>query len=197
MRLERLSVNQFKIFLTFDDLIERGLTKEDLWHDLPRVHKLFHDMMFEASDELGFKLEGFLLVQVQIMQAQGMLIIVTQNEYQSDDDYDDEFVEMKVTLDESRELIFSFDNFENIIQVCSHLSDIGMNGGTVYHMNDNYYMLIDDQIVEGKNREHIIAIMSEFSSASIITSYRLNEYGKIIFDNNAVEQVLKFFSSDY
>ncbi|MDC3415402.1 genetic competence negative regulator [Aquibacillus salsiterrae] len=195
MRLERLSINQFRIFLTFDDLIERGLTKEDLWHDLPRVHQLFHDMMYEASDELGFELEGSLLVQVQIMQAQGMLIIVTQNNYTDDEDYDDEYVEMKVTLDESRELIFAFDNFENIIQVCSHLHDIGVNGGAIYHMENCYYMQLNDQLVEGRNREHIIAILSEFSSASIITSYRLKEYGKRIMENNAIEQVVNYFKA--
>ncbi|MED2244001.1 adaptor protein MecA, partial [Bacillus thuringiensis] len=35
MRLERLNYNKIKIFLTFDDLSERGLTKEDLWRNAP------------------------------------------------------------------------------------------------------------------------------------------------------------------
>ncbi|WP_186577829.1 genetic competence negative regulator [Aquibacillus kalidii] len=190
MRLERLSTNQFKIFLTFDDLIERGLTKEDLWHDLPRVHALFHDMMYEASDELGFELEGVLLVQVHLLQAQGMSVIVTQNHEVVEDD---EYVEMKVTLDESKELIYSFYDFENIIQVCSHLEQIGIRGGSIYHMDNTYYMRFNETEVLGQNREHIIAIMSEFSSASIITSYRLEEYGKRIMENNAVEQVKNYF----
>ncbi|SDJ66971.1 genetic competence negative regulator [Sediminibacillus albus] len=194
MRLERLSTNQFKIFLTFDDLIERGLTKEDLWHDLPRVHQLFHDMMYEASDELGIELEGMLLVQVHLMQAQGMLVIVTQNNHWVDDEDDEEeYVEMKVTLDESRELIFAFTDFENIIQVCSHLTDIGINGGTVFYMDGFYYMQVSDQEVDGQNREHVIAIMSEFSSPSIVTSFKLKEYGKLIFDKNAAAQINKYF----
>ncbi|MCT2537410.1 genetic competence negative regulator [Aquibacillus koreensis] len=191
MRLERLSLNQFKIFLTFDDLIERGLTKDDLWHDLPRVHALFHDMMYEASDELGIELEGMLLVQVHLLQAQGMFVIVTQsgNHHLEYDDY----VEMKVTLDESRELIFYFQDFEHIIQVCSHLNEIGMNGGTVYHMDGRYYMRLHDYDVQGYNREHIIAILSEFSNPSIVTSYRLDEYGKKIFNNEAIEEVNRLF----
>ncbi|SDL65640.1 genetic competence negative regulator [Sediminibacillus halophilus] len=194
MRLERLSTNQFKIFLTFDDLIERGLTKEDLWHDLPRVHQLFHDMMYEASDELGIELEGMLLVQVHLMQAQGMLVIVTQNNHWIDDEEDEEdYVEMKVTLDESRELIFAFTDFENIIQVCAHFADLGINGGTVYHMDGFYYMQFDDEEVDGQNREHVIAIMSEFSSPSIVTSHKLKEYGKQIFSQNATGQVNKYF----
>lgn len=192
MRLERLSNNQFKIFLTFDDLIEKGLTKEDLWHDLPRVHQLFHDMMYEASDELGFELEGMLLVQVHLLQAQGMLIIVTQNQQRVELE-DEEYIEMKVTLDESSELIFCFSDFENIIQVCSYLQQLEIVGGTVYHFNNSYYMRFSDQEVAEHNREHIIAIMSEFSSPSIVTSHRLKEYGKIIFDGDTVEQVQRYF----
>ena len=57
MRLERLNYNKIKIFLTFDDLSERGLTKEDLWRNAPKVQQLFRDMMQEANKELGFEAE--------------------------------------------------------------------------------------------------------------------------------------------
>src|SRR5690625_675931 len=104
MRIERISENQFTIFLTFEDLVERGFTKNDLWHDALSVQNLFSDMMYEASSELGFELEGMLLVQVHLMQAQGMHIVVTQkfDEIDIDMDIDEDFIEMKVTLDESK-----------------------------------------------------------------------------------------------
>lgn len=119
MRIERLADNQFRIFLTFDDLIERGFTRDDLWHDASSVRNLFSDMMYEASTELGFELEGMLLVQVHLMQAQGMHVIVTQDF--EEQNWDEDFIEMKVTLDESEELLFSFEDFENVIQVSSYL----------------------------------------------------------------------------
>ncbi len=194
MRLERLSFNQFKIFLTFDDLVERGLTKEQLWRDLPRMQALFHDVMYEASDELDFELEGVLLVQVHVLQAQGMLIIVTQNEAVAEYD-DDEYIEMKVTLDESNELIFLFDSFESIIQLSKSLHPAGVSGGSVIYYNNHYYMRFTEKDVENVNREDIIAILSEFASPSIVTSYRLFEYGKIIMEENAVNQVTSFFEN--
>lgn len=64
MRLERLNYNKIKIFLTFDDLVERGLTKEDLWKDTFKVHELFRDMIEEASEELGFEINGSVAVEV-------------------------------------------------------------------------------------------------------------------------------------
>ncbi|WHX27382.1 genetic competence negative regulator [Virgibacillus halodenitrificans] len=190
MRIERMSDDQFTIFLTFDDLIERGFTKEDLWHDASSVRTLFSDMMYEASSELGFELEGMLLVQVQLMQAQGMHVIVTQKEEM---EYDEDFIEMKVTLDESNELIFSFNDFENIIQVCSYLSPLGVNGGEIYYMSDSYYVLLNEEDLNGQHKEDIIAIMSEYAFPSIITSIRLKEYGKIIFSSQAVQQVVQYF----
>ncbi|GAA0439608.1 MAG: genetic competence negative regulator [Bacillota bacterium] len=187
MRIERVSDNQFTIFLTFDDLIERGFTKEDLWYDASGVRNLFSDMMYEASSELGFELEGMLLVQVHLMQAQGMHVIVTQNIETLH--WDDDFIEMKVTLDESKELLFSFLDFEDVIHVSNNLSALSIEGGQVYHMDSTYYMLLQDDDLENHNREDIIAVMSEYAYPSIITSHRLKEYGKIIFPSHAVEQI--------
>jgi len=194
MRIERISENQFTIFLTFEDLVERGFTKNDLWHDALSVQNLFSDMMYEASSELGFELEGMLLVQVHLMQAQGMHIVVTQNSESIDiEQMDEDFIEMKVTLDESEELIFCFESFENIIQLASYLSTAQVMGGQVYHMDHQYYMLIDESELNNKSKEDIIAIMSEFAQPSIITSYRLKEYGKCIYEKDAIKQIKDVF----
>src|SRR5690625_2099055 len=91
-------------------------------------------MMYEASSELDFELDGMLLVQVHLMQAQGMHVIVTQK-YENIN-WDEDFIKMKVTLDESKELIFSFETFEDIIQVSSYLSAISIASGQVYFMKD-------------------------------------------------------------
>jgi adapter protein MecA 1/2 len=192
VRIERVSSSQFTIFLTFDDLIERGFNKEDLFYDANGIQNLFTDVMYEASSELGFELEGKLYVQVHLMQAQGMHVIVTQN--CDNIDWDEDFIEMKVTLDESKELIFSFDDFENIIQVSSYLSTLSVNGGQVFYMGDRYYMLLNRDELGGNNKEDVIALMSEFSNPSIVTSYRLKEYGKIIIKSSAIETIVRAFN---
>lgn len=191
MRIERLSDDQFTIFLTFDDLVERGFTKDDLWHDASSVRSLFSDMMYEASSELGFELEGMLLVQVHLMQAQGMHVIVTQD---YDNTWDDDFIEMKVTLDESDELLFSFHEFEDVIQVSIHLFDLGIENGEVYFMEDRYYMLINEEDLLEMNKEDVISVMSEYANPSIVTSYRLKEYGKVIFASKAIKQINHIFN---
>jgi len=192
MRIERLSNDQFTIFLTFDDLIERGFTKDDLWRDASSVRDLFSDMMYEASDELGFELEGMLIVHVMLMQAQGMHVIVTKD-YESED-IDDDFIEMKVTLDESSTLLFSFTDFEHVINVAHHLDDLNIEGGILYHMDDRYYMLLTEDTLNHLDKEDIIAVMSEYANPSIITTHRLKEYGKVIFQSDAIKQINQYFS---
>ncbi|GLO66466.1 MULTISPECIES: genetic competence negative regulator [Oceanobacillus] len=191
MRIERVSTDQFKIFLTFDDLIERGFTREDLWHDASNVRSLFSDMMYEASSELGIELEGMLLVQVHLMQAQGMHIFVTQ-QYE-DNNEDEDYIEMKVTLDESKELIFSFIDFEDIISVISYLDPMGLENIRLYHMDDRYYMILDHIELSLVDKEDIIGVMSEYANPSIVTSHRIEEYGKLIMKENTVQQIKRFF----
>lgn len=78
MRIERLSQDKIRIFLTFDDLSERGIQKEDMWQEVPKVHDLFTEMMDQAYSELGFDATGPLAVEVFALPAQGMVVIVTR-----------------------------------------------------------------------------------------------------------------------
>ncbi|MDY0405681.1 adaptor protein MecA [Virgibacillus sp. 179-BFC.A HS] len=120
-----------------------------------------------------------------------MHIIVTQK--MEDADWEDDFIEMKVTLDESNELMFSFVDFEDVIQVAHCLAALNIDGGSVYHMNDRYYMLLEKDELHGQKIEDVIAVMSEFSTPSILTSHRLNEYGKSIMNRHAVRQLTTIF----
>ncbi|MHA6251076.1 genetic competence negative regulator [Oceanobacillus sp. CAU 1775] len=191
MRVERLSGDQFTVFLTFDDLVERGFTNDDLWDDFSSVQELFSEVMYDASDELEIELDGSLHVQVYLMQAQGMHVTVTQINDTTNED--DDYIEMKVTLDESDELMFSFASFEDVIQVSSYLAPFGITGGTVYFYNGQYYYLLEETEFDQSQKEMIIALLSEYAYSSIITSHRLEEYGKVIYKDNAIGQIIKHF----
>lgn len=193
VRIERLSQSEFTIFLTFEDLIERGFTKDDLWHDASNVRTLFSDMVHEASTELGIELEGYFLVQVYLMQAQGMHVVVSKKIENTS--WNEDFIEMKVTLDESKEVIFSFTEFEHLIQLAPYLYAKDIEDAKVYYMNERYYMMIVDPTVLAGQTENIIAIMSEFASPSIVTSHRLKEYGKVIYENNAIRLIHEVFNN--
>nr|WP_304219957.1 genetic competence negative regulator [Fredinandcohnia onubensis] len=193
MRLERLNYNKIKIFLTFDDLVDRGLTKDDLLSDSLKVHQLFRDMIEEASIELGFEADGPIAVEVYSLQAQGMVIIVTNSvgDLEDEDFMDEDYIEMQVTLDESKDIFYEFHSFEDVIQLSTRLKSISIDSGRLYSYKDYFYLLIEDNL--DINTENIIAILAEFGNPATITKYRIHEYGKILFKEKAMEEIYNFF----
>ncbi|MEC1022173.1 genetic competence negative regulator [Bacillus paralicheniformis] len=193
MRLERLNYNKIKIFLTLDDLTDRGLTKEDLWKDSFKVQQLFKDMMNEANTELGFEANGPIAVEVYSLQAQGMVIIVTKNQETDEDDneYDEDYIEMQVKLGESVDIIYEFQTFEHLIELSKNLDRIGIQGGTVYHYEDRYFLSLDD--FDSHEADGVISILAEYGNPTTLTIYRLQEYGKKIMEKNAVQTIQTYF----
>ncbi|CAG9611739.1 Adapter protein MecA 2 [Bacillus rhizoplanae] len=194
MRLERLNYNKIKIFLTFDDLSERGLTKEDLWKNAPKVQQLFRDMMQEANKELGFEADGPIAVEVFSLQAQGMVVIVTKENQESDteEEFQDEFIEMQVTLDESEHILYEFASLEDVIALAGRLYSLGVTGGKLYAWQNRFYLWLEEDSTM-LLKEDMIAILAEFGSSSTITIYRMMEYGKELMANEAIEQIYKYF----
>ncbi len=190
MRLERLNYNKIKIFLTQDDLSDRGLTKEDLWKDSLKVHQLFREMMDEASEELGFEANGPIAVEVYSLQAQGMVIIVTKHQEDEEDEYSD-FLEMDVKLDESEDILFEFHDLDDCINVAKVLYRLGIRTGTLYSYGSAYYLLFDQW--QKIPIEQLVAILAEFGHSTPLTVYRIEEYGKKLMEENAIEQLNIYF----
>ncbi|WP_028400464.1 genetic competence negative regulator [Ectobacillus panaciterrae] len=195
MRLERLNYNKIKIFLTFDDLLERGLTKEDLWQNAPKVQQLFRDMMYEANKELGFEADGPIAVEVFSLQAQGMIVIVTKelHDAETDEDFSDEFIEMQVTLDESDDILYEFASFEDVISLAKRLYPLGVTGGKLYSFENRFYLLLEEEAAV--SNELLIAMLAEFGNSATITIYRLMEYGKELMKERAIEQLYQYFAA--
>ncbi|MFD2617664.1 genetic competence negative regulator [Terrilactibacillus laevilacticus] len=195
MRLERLNSDKIKIFLTFDDLNERGISKEDMWHDLPRVEQLFRDMIMEADDELGFQADGPIEVEVFSLPAQGMVVIVSKSFHSDTDTFDDEddnYIEMQVTLDESYDILYQFTDFEDVISLARMLHHMGEESGILYLFENKYYICFDEDQVS-VDVPLLVSVLAEFGNTSTITIHRLMEYGKPIIEENAIKQLHHFF----
>lgn len=192
MRLERLTANKIKIFLTSDDLFDRGLSKEDIWKDSIKWNQLFHDMLEEASEEFDVDIQGSVAVEVFSLQAQGMILIITVDEVIEDEEilYDG-FIEMQVRVEGFEDLLYEFEEFEDVIGLSKCLSTVGIYGGSLYAMHNRYYLLMDN--LEADNNIKAACVLSEFGNASILSPHILAEYGKRIIDKKAVETILQFF----
>lgn len=195
MKLERLTMNKFKVFIPSDDLLERGLSKEDIWKNIPEVQSLFRDVMQEASKELGFVAEGRLAVQILSLQAQGVIIFVTQDSPQKemDEEMVNDFVEMRVTLDECLDVLFEFDRFEDLIDAAVPLYGMNVEVGTVILHEGKYYLYIDPTDTLELDYELLIAVLSEYGYPAVRTKQRIEVYGKVLMKENAILQLVHYF----
>ncbi|GAA4709283.1 genetic competence negative regulator [Brevibacillus fulvus] len=197
MRVERLGQDKIRIFLTFDDLSERGIEKEDMWRDIPKVHELFNDMMEQAYHELGFEVSGPVAVEVFALPAQGMVVIVTRGKTGSkvdkEEEYDEEVYELEVTLEESDQIIYSFRDFEHMIEAAHRINSILTNGGAAYFYQGKYYLVLEEVDLEQDRYQKMIAILSEYGEATPTTVHMLEEYGKVIVAEDAVKELCNRF----
>ena len=190
MRIERITYNKIKIFLTSDDLSERGLTKEDIWKDSLKWHQLFHEMLEEASEELGVNFQGSVAVEIFSIHAQGMIMIVTKEDL--DEEFlNDGFIDMQVTAQTNEEILFEFSDIEEVIQLSKRLSSMNFLCGTLYFMNEMYFFYVKDS--QAFVTDGLIANMSEYGHASLESIHRLDEYGTLIIKDRAVETLVKYF----
>jgi len=204
MKIERLSPDKIRIFLTFDDLVERGIQKDDIWREIPKVHELFSEMMDQAYSELGFDATGPLAVEVFALPVQGMVIIVTRGkmshqQFRGDSDlesYDgeEEVYEMEVTLEQSDLISYVFKDFEDLLRATKVISQfVPNNGGTLFSYKDKYYLQLEPHEMEDRDYNTLISVLSEFGDATSVTTSVLEEYGKIIIAEDAVNVLRSHF----
>ncbi|MCM3243626.1 MULTISPECIES: genetic competence negative regulator [Cytobacillus] len=192
MRLERLNYNKIKIFLTLDDLNDRGLTKEDVWKDSLKWHQLFHEMLEEASEEFGVDIQGSVAVEIFSMQSQGMVMIVTMEEQMDDEELlEDGFIEMQVTVEGSEDILFEFQDFEDVIQMAAELNRVQIEEGSLYSYKEKYYYHVTD--IAAENVHRVIAILAEYGDSAFTSIHVIQEYGKVLIESQAVKELVKYF----
>jgi len=194
MRLERLNYNRIKIHLTFDDLYERGLTKEDIWKDSIKWQYFFHEMLEEANDLFDIEIQGSVAVEIFSLKAQGMVMILTLSdslEEEEEELLNEGFLEMQVTVEETIDILFEFMELEDVIQVCKQLKNLNLNGGALLSKDGRYYLMFKE--MTAKEEERAVAVLGEYGEPSLISIYILEEYGKKICADHAIETITKHF----
>lgn len=204
MKIERLSQDKIRIFLTFDDLLERGIQKDDMWREPPKLHELFLEMMEQAYTELGFDASGPLAVEVLAMPAQGMVIIITRGKVndsgegaaEDEEELEDDIYDMEVTMEQSDVMMYAFRDFEDVISAAGQLQSSGLTeAGRLYAYKGKYILAIEPSHVEQARYNAVIALLAEYGEATSVTFAVLEEYGKIIMSENAVREICNHFQS--
>ncbi|RXI98238.1 adaptor protein MecA [Anaerobacillus alkaliphilus] len=220
MEIERLNESTIKFYITYKDIETRGFDREEIWYNRERGEELFFEMINEANDKENFELEGPLWIQVQALD-KGLEIIVTRGQITDgnvrleipvsneqvnipvDDNIvdmlDDNFVKNKYRdqdddQQELLDLVIGFDDFEDIISLSHHFEVRGFKNA-LYHFQNRYYLFVmfTDEFPE-EEQDDILSQILEFGYESEITIHRIQEYGKEIIGDEALQALRGMFS---
>lgn len=212
MDIERVNEYTLKLYISYDDIEERGYSREEIWYNRGKGEQLFWDMIEEIGEEADFELEGAIWIHVNAAET-GIEVVVTRTSDREDspmmnenDQSFDRFVEealnnsmgaiaefkdtMADAVVKQQYAIFRLQQFDDIIAIAKRLQAVPMTT-TLYKFEGTYYVMIEQ--VE-QNIMDIVSIVNEYAQLSQLTKHRLEEYGERIMDGNCVETVLQYFA---
>ncbi|MGP4070757.1 adaptor protein MecA [Halobacillus sp. B29] len=113
-----------------------------------------------------------------------------QNDQDEEQDTEDEDHK-----DEPLTFTLKFNEFEDVIQLSHYMSVENSMDQRLFHFEDNYYLYIQfiDENMSDEEQENMLSQVMEFGHESPVTIYRLEEYGKTIFDEQALTRVKEYF----
>ncbi|MBC1483141.1 adaptor protein MecA [Listeria sp. FSL L7-1485] len=217
MEIERINEDTIKFYISYLDLEKRGFNQEDVWYDREKSEELFWDMMDELKYEEEFSPEGPLWIQVQALK-HGLEVFVTKATIggKGEGGFDvtlnspDELAEEKIEKlleenfnpvkkemlgeDDTLEFILEFRDFEDVISL-SRATGLENLVTKLYSYQEKYYLNVEfpENKYDESNIDNAVSILLEYGLESNLTGYMLAEYGKIIFDVPALQQVRQYF----
>lgn len=90
MKIERINQNQIRCTLYREDLEDRKLRLSELAYGSDKARELFHDMLEQAADEVGFEAENIPLMIEAIPASKDCLILVVTKVGSEDEDEDED-----------------------------------------------------------------------------------------------------------
>ncbi|WNB90600.1 adaptor protein MecA [Bacillus sp. NEB1478] len=221
MEIERVNEFTIKFFITYRDIEDRGFDREEIWSDRERGEELFWEMMDEAHQQEQFPLEGPLWIQVQALD-KGLEIIVTRAQMSKDgkkielpigDDKldlpvdqhieklldqqfqveEEEYDELEESDEDYLSFLFTFNDFEDVI-LLSHTIDSSSFENSLYHFEGRYFLYVTfNAEATDKEQDDLLAQLLEYGNDSDLSVYRIQEYGKNIVSENALDHVQEYF----
>jgi adapter protein MecA 1/2 len=200
MRVEKLGDNKVRIYLSYEDLNDRGIDRDEIWQNGGRVQDLFWEMMENAYEEVGFEVAGPIAVEAFTMPTEGIVVIVTQlpsfphaaGDRVPEEEMDDA-ESNSATADLTEAFIFVFQDFEDVVRAAHSLRVHEGIGGSLYHYKNRYHLYFDEEEINEDLYDVIWSVLHEYGELSSTTKAMLDEYGKLVMDGHAIETLTDHF----
>ncbi|WP_421379290.1 adaptor protein MecA [Bacillus salacetis] len=182
MKLERLSSNTVKFSISIAELETKGILEDDQWKDSLVWHEFFEELMDEMYSEYGIDLESTVTVEINSVNSNEMVLILTLNEEESFED--NPFIDGGAVKED---LLYKFMQFEDVLSFTRRLTPSDYEEISLYSKDDIYFI----EIKEWSSR--LASLVGEYGEKAAETIHVLKEYGNIIIDKKCREVLMDHF----
>lgn len=199
MKIEKLTENKIKITLNIDDLEEKNIDLYSFMRNTPETQDLFFEILEEAEKEYGFNVDNSMIcVEASTSGSGNFSLIVTKTSGKPS--FSGKVVKnnisqkktlklkRKVAKLEKEKNIYQFKNFDDVCSFANIINSKLINDNILYKMNNNYYLKTYDMPF------HNILEYATTSNSPELLEAKLNEYGKILIEKEALQTIQKIFS---
>lgn len=179
MRFEKLTNSKIRIIFSSEDMISNNVSVQNFLTDKSISQRILQSILLEAEKEIGFKTDNSKLLVEALSSDGGFIFTITKLS-----SYDD------LSLVNNSIKIFKFENFDNFLDLCTYLQNMNITYSKDFSLilyNNSFYLYIFNSDLSISSS--FFNILIEFSD-SIKYSAKLDgclyEYGKIIFNKNAI-----------
>lgn len=202
MKIERISENKLRVFLSLDDLVDRNIDLENFQYGNPETQAFFWDLMEQAEQELGFDvLESQLCVEAMSDMEHGFTFTITKLDSEGEFESIHKFIKnrykkkeltlrKKTTALVSTVAIWSFSDFDTLTEVSRHLSSRITGTSCAWRCDNQYFLVLYGAESPKGGAANFEDILTEYGSRMLNTTLMegyLNEYGTRLLPSNAIQ----------
>ncbi len=189
MRVERFNDESFKIYLTYEDIYENGLEKEEMKVSSTKIQAILQRIIERACEEIDFYWEDSMDIEIYSLHEHGIVLLISQSL-----DLFSPYDELKGINDsEMSEMIVCLPSVEEVIELCIIFDRQKLvDEGSLFHHSHLYYLYLKN--IKKPDYEATRAIAEEFGTLSSYSNHFLEEHGKTLVQKNAIQTLVDYFS---
>ena len=214
----QLDENTIQVIINQDDLEERGISMLDLIGNQKQIEDFFYSILEEVDTEHQFQKNDSVTFQALPIK-NGLELIISKNvnrgansemnqvskliadqlrehdhqSYSNNPQSDSNAVNNDSVL--SNTFVVRFADFENFIELANVSTDDNLNAD-LFHYQKKFYLVLQDLDNVGMSKDTILnyrALASEYGQIVDITPSLLQEHGKMIMHQSALETARYYF----
>lgn len=208
MKIEKINENKIKVTISLNDLEERNLDFNSLNYNSPAAQELFWDMMEQAEVLFGFNAsDSQLVIEASPDTDYGFVVTITKLDEDGDFESIQKYIKNKFRKTDlkvkkknrkicSTIMIYSFENFEDLCELCKRIKPMYNGDSSLYKCVNTYYLVLTRNNYIISNPKLFETIINEYGdkvrNVGFYEGY-LSEYGTRIIEYNAIEALTTYF----